>query len=209
MGRDTSALFIQANAGGASACFVTDAPTSATDATKIILDGVKADRLRILAASAAQVTDAMVRDDPDHASEPEFYAWFAAGGIRGGEDDRRAAWRVRCWLSRWRWTFALRRAAVIQASIAPDRRCRQSLPIIGRRFVLDLWCFLIHCTRLARWLCRKPLRWSYTAFANRSIVQEAGSRIARMRSPSIRTPCNGAGLTFSGSCLVLTALRLV
>jgi len=92
--------------------FVTDAPTSATDATKIILDGVKADRLRILAASAAQVTDAMVRDDPNHASEPELLRAVcgAAGGIRGGEDDRRAAVRVRCWLSRWRWTFALRRA---------------------------------------------------------------------------------------------------
>jgi len=64
--------------------FVTDAPTSATDATKIILDGVKADRLRILAASAAQVTDAMVRDDPNHASEPEFYARFAAQRVASG-----------------------------------------------------------------------------------------------------------------------------
>jgi NAD(P)-dependent dehydrogenase (short-subunit alcohol dehydrogenase family) len=57
--------------------FVTHAPTSAAEATKIILDGVKADRLRILVGPDAQIIDRMVREDPDHAYEPEFYERFA------------------------------------------------------------------------------------------------------------------------------------
>ncbi len=58
--------------------FVSDAPTSAEAAAKIILDGVKADRLRILVGPDAQIIDRMVRADPDHAYEPEFYERFAA-----------------------------------------------------------------------------------------------------------------------------------
>ena len=58
--------------------FVTDAPTSAADAAKIILDGVRADRLRILVGPDAHVIDRMVREDPDHAYEPEFYERFAS-----------------------------------------------------------------------------------------------------------------------------------
>ena len=58
--------------------FVTDAPTSAAEAAKIILDGVKADRLRILVGPDAYIIDRMVRADPDHAYEPEFYERFAA-----------------------------------------------------------------------------------------------------------------------------------
>ena len=58
--------------------FVTDAPTSAAEAAKIILDGVRADRLRILVGPDAHVIDRMVREDPDHAYEPEFYEHFAA-----------------------------------------------------------------------------------------------------------------------------------
>jgi hypothetical protein len=57
--------------------FVTDAPTSAAEAAKIILDGVRADRLRILVGPDAHVIDRMVRQDPDHAYEPEFYERFA------------------------------------------------------------------------------------------------------------------------------------
>ena len=57
--------------------FVTDAPTSAAEAATIILEGVKADRLRILVGPDAQVIDRMVREDPDHAYEPEFYERFA------------------------------------------------------------------------------------------------------------------------------------
>jgi NAD(P)-dependent dehydrogenase (short-subunit alcohol dehydrogenase family) len=58
--------------------FVTDAPTSAAEAATIILDGVKADRLRILVGPDAHVIDRMVREDPDHAYEPGFYEHFAA-----------------------------------------------------------------------------------------------------------------------------------
>ncbi len=57
--------------------FVTDAPTSAAEAAKIILDGVRADRLRILVGPDAHIIDRMVREDPDHAYEAEFYQRFA------------------------------------------------------------------------------------------------------------------------------------
>jgi hypothetical protein len=53
--------------------FVTDAPTSAAEAAEIILDGVRADRLRILIGPAAHIVDRMVRQDPDHA-----YVWRLA-----------------------------------------------------------------------------------------------------------------------------------
>ena len=80
MGRDVSTLSDQALRTGMAERarrFVTDAPTSAAEAATIILDGVKADRLRILVGPDAAVIDAMVREDPDHAYEPEFYARFA------------------------------------------------------------------------------------------------------------------------------------
>ena len=57
--------------------FVTDAPTSSVEAAKIILDGVRADRLRILVGPDAHIIDRMVRQDPDQAYEPEFYERFA------------------------------------------------------------------------------------------------------------------------------------
>ena len=81
MGKDTSALSdqeIQVMVAERARRFVTDAPTSAADAAKIILDGVKADRLRILVGADAHLIDEMVRRDPDHAYEPEFYERFAA-----------------------------------------------------------------------------------------------------------------------------------
>jgi NAD(P)-dependent dehydrogenase (short-subunit alcohol dehydrogenase family) len=57
--------------------FVSDAPTSAAEAAKIILDGVRADRLRILVGPDAHIIDRMVREDPDHAYDLEFYERFA------------------------------------------------------------------------------------------------------------------------------------
>jgi hypothetical protein len=54
------------------------APTSAAEAATIILDGVKADRLRILVGPDAAVIDRMVREDPDHAYDVDFYERFAA-----------------------------------------------------------------------------------------------------------------------------------
>ena len=80
MGRDVSALSdadIKAMLAERARRFVTDAPTSAAEAATIILDGVKADRLRILVGPDAQLIDRMVREDPDHAYEPEFFARFA------------------------------------------------------------------------------------------------------------------------------------
>ena len=57
--------------------FVSDAPTSAAEVAKIIPDGVRADRLRILVGPDAHIIDRMVREDPDHAYAPEFYERFA------------------------------------------------------------------------------------------------------------------------------------
>lgn len=80
MGRDVSAMSdetLRAGMAERARRFVTDAPTSAEQAAAIILDGVKADRLRILVGPDAAIIDAMVRADPDHAYEPDFYARFA------------------------------------------------------------------------------------------------------------------------------------
>ena len=80
MGRDTSKYSdsdIERMHAERARRFVTDAPTSAAEAAKIILDGVKADRLRILVGPDAHIIDRMVREDPDHAYEPEFYERFA------------------------------------------------------------------------------------------------------------------------------------
>ncbi len=81
MGKDASALSdadIQGMLAERARRFVTDAPTSAAEAATIILDGVKADRLRILVGPDAKLIDEMVRADPDHAYEPEFFDRFAA-----------------------------------------------------------------------------------------------------------------------------------
>jgi hypothetical protein len=57
---------------------VTEAPTSAAEAAKIVLDGVRADRLRILVGPNAHIIDRMVLEDPDHTYEPEFDERFSA-----------------------------------------------------------------------------------------------------------------------------------
>ena len=66
--------------------FLEDAPTTASQAAKIILDGVKAGRWRILVGEDAQKLDAMVRADPEAAYTPEFYERMAteAGWRLGG-----------------------------------------------------------------------------------------------------------------------------
>ena len=58
--------------------FLSDAPTSAAEAATIILDGVKAERWRILVGSDAHLMDRMVRDEPEHAYEEEFFSRFVA-----------------------------------------------------------------------------------------------------------------------------------
>jgi len=53
--------------------FRDDAPTTAAQAARIILDGVKAGDWRILVGDDAHRMDEMVRADPAHAYEPDFF----------------------------------------------------------------------------------------------------------------------------------------
>src|SRR5262245_38684600 len=64
--------------------FLENAPTTAATAATIILDGLKAGHWRILVGEDAHVLDAMVRQAPEHAYEPAFFADFAA----------KSGWRV-------------------------------------------------------------------------------------------------------------------
>jgi NAD(P)-dependent dehydrogenase (short-subunit alcohol dehydrogenase family) len=58
--------------------FREDAPTTAAQAAKIILDGIKADRWRILVGDDAHMLDERVRKTPEQAYTPEFYESFVA-----------------------------------------------------------------------------------------------------------------------------------
>lgn len=59
--------------------FRDNAPTTAEQAATLILDGVRADRWRILVGDDAERLDAMVRHDPEQAYEDAFAAtWQAA-----------------------------------------------------------------------------------------------------------------------------------
>jgi hypothetical protein len=81
MGKDATAISdaeIKTMLADRARRFVTDAPTSAAEAATIIIEGVKADRLRILVGRDAHVIDRMVREDPDHAYDEDFFARFAA-----------------------------------------------------------------------------------------------------------------------------------
>lgn len=76
MGLDVSQLpdaALQAMVDEQARRFMEDAPTTAAAAATIILDGVKAERWRILVGEDAQKMDAMVRKDPEGAYSPEFY----------------------------------------------------------------------------------------------------------------------------------------
>jgi hypothetical protein len=57
--------------------FRDEAPTTAAQAAKIILDGVKAERWRILVGADAHRFDEPVLDTPEQAYSPEFYQSFA------------------------------------------------------------------------------------------------------------------------------------
>ncbi len=58
--------------------FREEAPTTAAQAARIILDGVKAERWRILVGDDAHRLDERVRQTPERAYQPEFYQSFAA-----------------------------------------------------------------------------------------------------------------------------------
>jgi NAD(P)-dependent dehydrogenase (short-subunit alcohol dehydrogenase family) len=75
-GRDPSGLSddqLRAVIEDRSRKFLDEAPTTAAQAATIILEGVKADRWRILVGADAEVLDQLVRDAPERAYEVEFY----------------------------------------------------------------------------------------------------------------------------------------
>jgi NAD(P)-dependent dehydrogenase (short-subunit alcohol dehydrogenase family) len=68
---------VQAAARERARSFLEDAPTTAAQAAKIILDGVKAEQWRILVGADAHRLDERVRAQPECAYEPEFFRSFA------------------------------------------------------------------------------------------------------------------------------------
>ncbi|MDE2486146.1 MAG: SDR family NAD(P)-dependent oxidoreductase [Alphaproteobacteria bacterium] len=81
MGVDVAQLSdqaVQALAAEQHRRFLEEAPTSATEAAKIILDGVKAERWRILVGEDAVRMDELVRADPEAAYEPQFFQRLAS-----------------------------------------------------------------------------------------------------------------------------------
>jgi NAD(P)-dependent dehydrogenase (short-subunit alcohol dehydrogenase family) len=87
MGRDVSALSdddIRKIIAERERRFTEEAPTSASEAAKIILDGVKADKWRILVGKDAHQIDERVRRSPERAYDLDFFEEFA----------REAGWRL-------------------------------------------------------------------------------------------------------------------
>ena len=79
MGVDTAAMSdddVQKIAQDRARAFREEAPTTAAQAAKIILDGVKADRWRILVGDDAHTLDERVRKTPEQAYTQEFYQSF-------------------------------------------------------------------------------------------------------------------------------------
>ncbi len=68
---------VQAAVAERARSFVEDAPMTAAQAARIILDGVKAERWRILVGDDAHRLDERVRQTPERAYEPEFYQSLA------------------------------------------------------------------------------------------------------------------------------------
>src|SRR5450432_2660827 len=80
MGIDTEPMSdedIQNIALDRARAFRDEAPTTAAQAAKIILDGVKAERWRILVGDDAHRLDERIRQTPERAYEGEFYQSFA------------------------------------------------------------------------------------------------------------------------------------
>ena len=81
MGIDTTPMSdedIQKIALDRARSFRDEAPTTAARAATVILDGVKAERWRILVGDDAHKIDQRVRQAPDNAYSQEFYQSFAA-----------------------------------------------------------------------------------------------------------------------------------
>lgn len=80
MGVDADAIpdsAIQAMMAEQARRFLEDAPMTAAAAATVILDGVKAERWRILVGDDAHRMDALVRADPENAYEPAFFEVLA------------------------------------------------------------------------------------------------------------------------------------
>ena len=80
MGVDTASMSdedVQNIALDRARSFRDEAPTSAAAAAKVILDGVKAERWRILVGDDAHLLDQRVRESPERAYDTEFYRSFA------------------------------------------------------------------------------------------------------------------------------------
>ena len=65
--------------------FREEAPMTAAAAATVILDGVKADRWRILVGEDARRIDDLVRQSPERAYDVDFFGSFATG----------VGWRIR------------------------------------------------------------------------------------------------------------------
>jgi NAD(P)-dependent dehydrogenase (short-subunit alcohol dehydrogenase family) len=81
LGIDTAQLSdddIQAMAKERARSFLEDAPTTAAGAARIILDGVRTERWRILVGDDAHRLDERVRETPEQAYDVAFYESFAA-----------------------------------------------------------------------------------------------------------------------------------
>jgi len=79
-GVDTAAMSnedIQALAAERARQFLEEAPTTAAQAAKIILDGVKDERWRILVGDDANLLDTRVRESPERAYDAQFFESFA------------------------------------------------------------------------------------------------------------------------------------
>jgi NAD(P)-dependent dehydrogenase (short-subunit alcohol dehydrogenase family) len=80
-GKDTSAMSdddIRNRMAERARRFLEEAPTTAAAAATIILDGVKADRWRILVGDDAHRIDELVRKSPERAYDLDFFEDFAA-----------------------------------------------------------------------------------------------------------------------------------
>lgn len=81
-GTDLSAMSdddVRAMVRAQADAFRDNAPTTAAEAARIILDGVKAERWRILVGKDAEFLDQQVRAQPENAYTPEFFETLAKG----------------------------------------------------------------------------------------------------------------------------------
>ncbi|TMJ46566.1 MAG: SDR family oxidoreductase, partial [Alphaproteobacteria bacterium] len=88
MGMDVSGMSdedIQSMVAERERRFREEAPMTATAAATVILDGVKADRWRILVGGDAQRIDDLVRQSPERAYDVDFFESFAT----------EVGWRIR------------------------------------------------------------------------------------------------------------------